>query len=62
MKNHRSIAEWYERIESIRERFDGHPPTEWNAVIGKVQEAIVWERELLRDLDDLEASSWATAS
>ncbi len=61
MKNHRSIAEWYEHIDSIQDRFDGSPPAEWDSVIGKVREAIDLERELLRDLDGLEASSWATA-
>lgn len=62
MKNHKSIAEWYERIESINDRFDGNPPPEWNGVIGKVREAIGLERELLKDLDELENSSWATGS
>lgn len=60
-KNHRSISEWYEHIDSIHDRFDDSPPVEWNGVIGKVQEAIDLERELLRDLDELETSNWATA-
>ena len=59
--NHRSIAEWYEHVESIVERFDGDPPAEWQGVIGKVREAIALERELLKDLDELEESGWATA-
>lgn len=59
--NHRSIAEWYEHVDSIHDRFDGAPPAEWVSVIAKVQEAIELERELLRDLDALEASDWATA-
>jgi hypothetical protein len=46
-KNHRSIAEWYEHIDSINDRFDANPPQEWTTVIAKVQEAIDLERELL---------------
>jgi hypothetical protein len=60
-KNHRSTAERYEDIDSIQGRLDGAPPAEWSSVIGKVQEAIDLERELLRDPDELESSSWATA-
>lgn len=60
--NHRSIAEWYEHVESITDRFDGNPPEEWQGVIGKVREAIALERELLKDLDGLEESGWATAN
>jgi hypothetical protein len=62
MKNHKSIAQWYEHIESINDRFDGNPPPEWQGVIGKVQEAIDLERELLKDLDELENSRWATGT
>jgi len=58
-KNHESIAEWYDHIASIKDRFDGNPPAEWQGVIGKVKEAIGLERELLNDLDHLEASGWA---
>ena len=58
-KNHEAIAKWYDHIESIKARFDGLPPPEWQGIIGKVKEAIALERELLNDLDDLEASSWA---
>ena len=60
--NHRAIAEWYEHLDSIQDRFDGSPPAEWNSVIGKVLEAIELERELLRDLDELEASPWASSA
>jgi hypothetical protein len=60
--NHKSIGEWYDHIDSIKDRFDGHPPGEWQSVIGKVSEAINLERELLRDLDALENSPWAAGN
>ena len=58
--NHRSIAEWHEHIDSIYERFDNAPPDEWNQAIMSVSASIDAEEQLLKDLNELEATPWAT--
>lgn len=59
--NHKSIAEWHEHIDSIYERFDNEPPDEWKQVIESVKTSIAAEEQLLKDLDELEGTPWATA-
>ena len=57
--NYRAIVEWQAQIDAILERFDGHPPEEWHELLGYLQLGIGRERELIREIDELEASGWA---
>ncbi len=59
--NHRSIAEWHEHVDSINDRFDNDPPEEWKQAIESVRASIAAEEQLLKDLDELERTPWATA-
>jgi hypothetical protein len=55
---HKAIVEYDERIDEILDRFMGKPPKEWYEHIGHLTQRKCVERELLNELEDLDASGW----
>lgn len=53
-----AIVEYDKRIDEILERFDNNPPEPWKAHIGHLIERKGDERELIQDIEELEASSF----
>jgi hypothetical protein len=54
----KAIVEYDQRIEEILERFDNNPPEPWKAHIGHLIERKGDERELIQDIEELEAGGF----
>lgn len=53
-----AIVEYDKRIDEIIERFAGNMPKEWSEHIGKLIERKADERELIQDIEELEATDF----
>jgi hypothetical protein len=53
-----AIVEYDKRIDEILERFDNKPPKEWDEHIGHLIQRKGEERELIQDIEELEATGF----
>jgi hypothetical protein len=60
--NFREITAWSDHIDRTLERFENDPPVEYRENLVKFEIRIAEERQFLRDLDELEESTWANGA